>query len=296
MLNLQLEIFVLIGVGIFAGRMQGIVRRGVEGMSELFIQFLLPCSIFYAFLTDFSVKDIKEGILVIVFSALAQFFGLWISKITFRKQPEPRRKVIRYGLMCSNRSYIGIPVLQGIYGARGMLYASLALIPVNIFVWTVGISVFTGTKEKSSLKTLFKNPSLIAVALGLVFMATGLRPPAFLDHVLSSVSSCVTPISMIIIGVILSEVNFKKLFDKTVMQYCAYRLVIIPAVIFAVLKLWGVNGILLGVTVLFSGMPAPSLTAMLAEKYQCDCRLASQCIFVSTLLSIATLPVFCLLF
>ncbi|HIR75987.1 MAG TPA: AEC family transporter, partial [Candidatus Choladousia intestinipullorum] len=45
------------------------------------------------------------------------------------------------------------------------------------------------------------------------------------------------------------------------------------------------------VTVIMTAMPAGTVTAMLAEKYGADARFASSAIFISTLLSIVSLPI-----
>ena len=70
--------------------------------------------------------------------------------------------------------------------------------------------------------------------------------------------------------------------------------ILIPLAVFIPLRLLGVDPIVRGVVVLISGMPAGSTTAILASKYDGDAEFASRMVFVSTLASIVTLPLLCL--
>ena len=63
-----------------------------------------------------------------------------------------------------------------------------------------------------------------------------------------------------------------------------------PSVTLLICRILGTSELVTGVSVLLAGMPAGSTTAILAEKYDGDAVYASGCIFVSTLLSLLTIP------
>jgi predicted permease len=105
------------------------------------------------------------------------------------------------------------------------------------------------------------------------------------------VGSTTTPLSMIVIGSMLASSDLKNIFNGFTVYYAAaIRLILIPAVVFIVLRLLGSEGMLLGIPVLVSGMPAAANTAIMAEKFDADSMFASKCIFISTLFSIITIP------
>ncbi len=112
----------------------------------------------------------------------------------------------------------------------------------------------------------------------------------FLSSTIHALGACTTALSMMIVGSILSDINIKTVFSKACFYFSFIRLVAIPAVIFIVLKLFRVDPVVTGVSVLSTAMPAAMITAMLAEKYGRDSDFASKLIFVSTLLSLVTLP------
>lgn len=77
--------------------------------------------------------------------------------------------------------------------------------------------------------------------------------------------------------------------------YTLVRLVLIPLAVYAVLRALPIDPVVRGVMVLASGMPAGSTTAILAARYDGDAPFASCLVFTSTLLSLITLPLLCLL-
>ena len=182
-------------------------------------------------------------------------------------------------------------------GSEGLLYASVALIPIRLFMWSAGLALFTATDRKSVVKKLITHPCMVAVYIGLIPMLTGLRFPAFLDDALRYTGSCTTAVSMMVIGCILAETDVRKIAGKGwILYYSVLRLLVIPLLLYGILKVCGVEGLLIDVSVLMAAMPAGSTTAMLAASYDGDAPFASGMIFVSTLLSMVTLPLISLLF
>ena len=112
---------------------------------------------------------------------------------------------------------------------------------------------------------------------------------------IGAIGDCNTALSMIVIGGILSDVPKEKIFDHISILYSALRLLVLPLLIFAILLFLPVESMVRNVCVLLSAMPAASTTAMLAQRYEKDPEFASRIIFVSTLLSMLTLPLIFLL-
>ena len=99
---------------------------------------------------------------------------------------------------------------------------------------------------------------------------------------------------MILIGTILAEVDVKSIMSRTVLAYTGIRLVIIPLIALIGCRLFHVDGLITGVSVLLAGMPAGSSTAILAAKYDGDYKFATKCVVVSTVLSLVTIPLWCM--
>jgi Predicted permeases len=104
-----------------------------------------------------------------------------------------------------------------LFGSSGVFFAVVSLAGFNIFSWTHGISLFKNTTENESIKwkEIILNPNIVAIVLGLLMFVFSLRIPTTLNQVVKYVGSINTPLSMIIIGNSLANIEFnKKMLDK----------------------------------------------------------------------------------
>ncbi len=295
MIHMQLMMFLFIGVG-YCVRRKGIV--GTEGrmnMIDLCLKVTLPFNVFHSFLRKWDWNLFALCGMILILSIGFNLFSILFSVFLYRKEGEDRQKTLRYGTIISNSGFLGNPMVEGIYGSDGLLYASLFMLPVRIAMWTVGMAVFLKGKKNAAWKNIFTNPCIVAIYLGVFVMLLGVKFPAFLQNTITGISNCNTPISMMLIGMMLAEVNPKGLLDKTVIFYTAIRLLVIPAIVFVITLPIPMDPMLCGITVIMAGMPAPITTALLSAKYGGDEKYATGMIFFSTIISMITLPLWCLL-
>ncbi len=118
--------------------------------------------------------------------------------------------------------------------------------------------------------------------------------PEFLENTIRGVGGCTTTVSMVLIGTILAEVKLKSMLDWGIVKYTVIRLFLIPFMVFIACRLFSVDKVLSGVSILLAGMPAGSTTAILAAKYNGDYIFATKCVVVTTLLSLLTIPLWCI--
>lgn len=293
-INLQLQIFLLLGVGYLLTKKGYFSKETRTQMTNIVLMIMLPCSIVMSFQIKLTNEIITSTCLVFLISICIQGFYALLNKILYRHDPLDKKICLQYGTMVSNAGFMGMPIAQGVFGDIGLLYASIFLIPQRIFMWSSGLSLFTSIDRKNLIKQVMTHPCIIAIYLGIIvmiFQYFDIIMPSFLQSTLSSLGKCSTAMSMLVIGGILADVEETHIFDKTLCLYSFYRLILIPLVIFVVLRLLHVDRLSSNVCILLSAMPAASTTAMLAQKYHQNAEFASKMIFVSTLLSLITLPI-----
>lgn len=290
MINLQLVLFLLIFVGIYARKRNFLTPESRKKLTDLFINIILPCNILASFHIKLTGELAAQAGEILLISFGVQIFSWLLSLFLYRRVEHGKQMVLRYGTICSNSGFMGNPVIQGVYGMQGLMYASIFLIPVRIFMWSAGLSLFTVTDRKKLVKNLLLHPCMVAVYIGVALMLEGYRIPAFLGDTITDISNCTTAMAMIVIGAILADVNLKTTVSKKMLFYSFIRLIFIPLAVLALLKLLGVGTLLTGIAVLLAGMPAGSTTAILAAQYDCDSEFASQCVLFTTFLSLVTLP------
>lgn len=295
LINLQGMLFLLVAAGIIL-RKKGILRENAKSvLTDLVIYLILPCNIISSFFIEFNMGILKGFAVILMIASLIQFGCLLFANTFYNREPDRRKKVLQYGTVCSNAGFMGNPIAEGVYGGEGLMYASVFLIPQRIVMWSAGVSYFTESPDrKTVIRKVVTHPCIVAVYIGMFFMITQLRLPVFLENTVRNVGGCTTTVSMVLIGTILAEVNPRTVFDRGIIKYTVIRLFLIPLLVLAGCRLFSVDPLLSGVSVLLTGMPAGSTTAILAAKYDGDYIFATKCVVVTTLLSLITIPLWCM--
>ncbi len=234
MINMQLMMFLLVGIGFFI-RKKGIVNtEGRMNMIDLCLYITLPFNVLYSFLRKWDWElFIACGVILLLsvgFNAISVFF----SAVLYKKQEINKQKPLKYGTIISNSGFLGNPMVEGIYGSEGLLYAAIFMLPVRIVMWTIGIAVFLKGNKNKLWKNIMTHPCIVAIYLGVIVMVSGIQLPVFVEKTITGISNCNTPLSMMLIGMMLAEVKPKGLIDKTMVFYTAVRLLVIPAVVFGI--------------------------------------------------------------
>ena len=294
LINLQGMLFLLVAAGIVL-RKKGILPEHAKAvLTDLVIYLILPCNIISSFFIEFNMEILKGFAVILVIATLIQFGCLLFARTLYNREPDRRKKVLQYGTVCSNAGFMGNPIAEGVYGGQGLMYASIFLIPQRIVMWSAGVSYFTKSPDrKTVVKKVVTHPCIVAVYIGMFLMVTQLNLPVFLENTVRNIGGCTTTVSMVLIGTILAEVKPGTILDRGIIKYTVIRLFLIPLLVFAGCRLFTVDPLLSGVSVLLTGMPAGSTTAILAAKYDGDYIFATKCVVVTTLLSLITIPLWC---
>ncbi len=290
LIHLQITIFCLMLAGYVLTKLQVISADARKPLSNLLINFILPCNMITSFLMEFNHKILMDCLSMLIVSICIQFFAILTSKLYFSKTEERKLSVLRYGTIASNAGFMGNPIAQGLYGDQGLLLASIYLIPMRTVMWSFGVACFTGTKGKGVIKKVLTHPCIIAVFIGLFLMITQIQLPKGIEQTLRYAGNANTALSMIVIGNILADVKVSEINDKKAWWYCVVRLSLIPLIVLGGCNLFGIDEMVKQVSVVLSGMPAAATTAILAAKYDGDTHFAAKLVFISTILSMFSAP------
>lgn len=298
MLDLQMSILVYLLIGVFAYKKQMITDENRNHFINLILNILMPAMVFNSF-KELTPEILKIGLWSLVGSAVIYTFYALVGYISYRDLEPEKRNILHYATLVNNAGLAGQPLTYSMYGNIGALYSSIFLVPHRIYMWTLGISLLTAenkqekgqTKHLSALYKLIRNPSMIAVGLGLIRGLFQIELPNFLDRSIASMGAIVSPLTAIMIGSIIATIDVRSLFEKGVLRYTAIRLIVIPFFVLNISKMLGIDETLIGVFTIMSSMPAGTTTALLAAQYGFDEAFASKIVFVTTLLAIVTVPV-----
>lgn len=296
LIDLQLMMFIMMLIGLVLKKLDIISESGKESLTNLVIYVLLPCNIIKSFMITFNKSILISFATMLIISILIQVICFILGKILYGKHKPEQRKVLQYATVCSNAGFLGNPIAENVFGMMGLAYASIFLIPQRIVMWSAGVATFTESPDKKTLiKKVLTHPCIIAVFIGLLFMFTQANLPGFIDASIKSLSGCTTALSMIVIGTILADVDFKTMINKTIINFTILRLVILPLLVWGACIVFRIDQLVTGVAVLLTAMPAGTTTGILAAKYDGDYIFATKCIIFSTLASIVSTPIWSLI-
>jgi predicted permease len=285
-------LFLIMTIGFVTRKLKILTEDSTKGLTGLLLYVTAPLVAVSSFQFKFSQEMLSEAVLVFVFSGGVHLATILLGKLLFFRTSDATGKILRFATVFSNCGFMGYPVIGGFYGERGLFLTSIYLVVFNIFVWTYGVFIFTGKADRKSLQHALLNPGVIAVFLGLILFLLSIKLPLPIAQTMDAVGGMTTPLSMLIIGSMLANLKPADLFSGFNIYYVSLiRLLVIPLLTLGGLRLMGIKGVMLGVCMLTVAMPVATLAAPLAEQNGGDAVFASRVVFISTVLSMLTIPV-----
>ena len=296
MISTQAALFIYMAAGVIC-RVAGIINdKSRKHFNAFLVNVTLPAMICASFLTKRSTQELAQAGMMLIISACVCLASYGLSLLIWRGKPAGKRSILQFATMFSNAGNAGLPVVAMVFGDAGVLYASFFLIPIRIFMWTLGLSFFMPEKGGGKLKKLMTNPCFVAVFAGLGLMLLPFEMPDVVQTSMRSIGNMTGPLSMMIIGSTLSEMRPRDMLDRDALIVSGVRLIMIPLVLMGVLRLTGLAQTSWQVAVTLVAMPVATLTVVFSETYGGDHHFASRCVFISTVLSLVTVPLMTLLF
>lgn len=156
-------------------------------------------------------------------------------------------------------------------------------------------AVTAGNRRKPWWRQMF-NAGLIACMFSLVFFFCGVKLPGFVTTLLENLSGLTLPLSMIVIGQSFTGFHIKELFtDVRLILFSVIKLIVVPVAGLFLIRQFVANDAILILCMVVLSTPAGSMTAMMAQQYDGNFKLASKGVALTTLLSVATMPLVSLL-
>lgn len=297
-------LFIMLIVGYVCGKTGVIDSVASKRLSGLIIKIAQPALIIYSIVKmQYSVENLTLGVKTLAFGFVVHIFmgGIaFLACIKIKNLDE--RKILEFSMVFGNTGFIGIPIMESLFGDVGAFMASFIVISFNVLMWTLGIAILGRKRDdiRLTLKKALINKGTVPSIIGLaVFIVPAFLPsfklPMFALSSLSYISSLCTPVSMLIIGSLLSGRSFVQIFSSGKVYYlCLFKLLVIPISVCVIMKLLGFSPTWILFATALTSMPSATSVSMLAELYDISPEFSAQGVGTSSLLSIATMP--CIIF
>lgn len=282
-------IFIAIAAGFFCRRLGVLTEENTSGLSNIVVKIILPFYLFNAIVSSASGID-AGGVITALGLSTAMFFlsGLVaVLVVPLLRPPKSDRGVYMFEIMCGNVTYIGIPVCAAIIGGDAAFYASLLNIPYNLLCFSLGIFLLAG---KLSWRRIL-NPAFLSGTAAAILYMFRVPVPSLITDACALVGQATSPCAMLIIGSVLASVPLRELFSEwRAIPYVVLRLFGVAALMVLCLRALSIDPALKSVLILMAAMPAATNSTMLCTIYGGNRELSAKLIFLSTALSIITIP------
>lgn len=282
-----IALFIMILVGIYGQRKNIITEEINKGLVNILIQIALPFMVLSSFLYTFD-NIIKENVVKTIYYSLGAYLLMGVvSYLLLWPVKNDKKIILHFANVFVNTGYVGFPILNAMYGPEGVVYGSIFNIFFVLFVWTYGIILFKGRLTVSELmqelKKALLNPSILAVCVGFLIMFLNIRIPGVIISASRGIGNLTGPLSMMIIGCILSKVKIKiYLRDWTVYYGAMIKLIIIPMIIYLAALLIGTSSIAINTVIIMTALPASAMTSILADAFDKEKEYAAFVVSITT--------------
>ena len=285
-------LFIIIALGFTASKLKALPPDTGKILTKIALNITLPCTILNSVVGgDLNISGSSSFFfLLLSFLVIFVCFAVAIaaSRLFFGKKAD-------YGLYAcmiafGNVGFMGFPMCQAIFGSESAFFVALHNIPFNIITYAICPFLIAGKGGTTNIKALI-SPTVITAICVIPLNAFGVKASGVIADVLRFVGSMTTPCTMIIIGVTLAQTAIKDIFSQWRLYPAALmKLLLIPVVIWLIFSQFVTDGLMLGVLVALAAMPSAAILAMFAIEYKGNERAVSGGIFITTLLSGATIP------
>ncbi len=294
-------LFIIMLIGYYL-RMKGIVTDdGVKNFTSLIFYVTMPAMIITAFSGESNQDNGALGMMLV--ASLTQYIFLGVVAVFMPRLLKVKKGSIglyRFMTIFGNVAFIGLPMIIAIVGESAVYIAALVNMPFNLMLYTVGIYFIMSDKDPNHRFTFsigkFMNPGIFATIIGLAVKLYGFKLPSVVTGIAGTLGPVTTPLAMIIVGASLYGVNIRLMFTNyRVIVFSFIRMLVFPICIGLILNFLQVEPLIMTVSMILSGMPIGTSTAIIAKQYDGNVLEASEAVFMSTMLMFITTPILVLI-
>ena len=283
-------------LGAFTRKLGTISEKSFKDFNWVVFHYCLPISLFMNIVNaDLSTLS---NVSLIIFAIASILIIIGVSMLVTRNSSLPDEKlgVIIQGLFRTNFAILGVPIVEGIYGAGNAAVASVMIafvLPVFNITAVLLLQKYSGKQAdlKKTLMNVLKNPLIIGALIGFVFKILRLPLPELAVSTIQTFNKMTTPLSLFVLG---GCFNYTSLADnkKLLGIYTLLKMIVVPMIVLTAAVMIGYRGAELVTLLVLFGGPAAISSYTMAVQMGLDGDLASQCVIISTITVVVTMFLF----
>ena len=300
-INIMAELFIMIVIGYLLFKVGVFDKNFNQKLTKLILHVTMPALIISSVLSVTSTPaagTVKTTFIAsVIIYLIMPFVGIIVAKLI--KVDLKKQGLYGFMMTYSNVGFMGFPVISALYGATGVFYTAIINIIFNVTAFTIGVLILKyggGSKSGISFGKLFSPGMLFSAAAVLIYMFN-VDLPYIVDKTINSIGSTTTPLAMLLMGSTLATIPLTHVFNEgKVYVFCFIKQIIIPIILYPTIRFFIKDTMLFEVIIVLMMMPIATNAIMFAIEHGNDEKLAAKSVFISTVMSIFTVPFILYLF
>lgn len=297
-----LSLLLMMAVGFFLNDRPWFSKSGPAILSKFALNVAIPCNMAYnVYASVGSGERLIELVHTLPWPILGILAAMAVGGMLaalFRVRPDQSGVFVNVAGL-SNTVFIGFPVINALFGGGAAMLGIVYYMANTCCFWTVGVFLLRrsgGEKapffSPGNLRKLL-SPPILGLFAGAALLLLKIELPPFLDSAISAFSNTATPLALVFIGCVIRSANLKALaFSKHMVVLLLARFLAAPLIMYAVCRFCPVPPAFQPVFLILSCMPAMTQLGIMSREADCDYAFASVMVAVTTILSMALLPLY----
>lgn len=297
-LNQIIFLFGFIAIGYLLVKIRVLPENTAAVLSKLENTVFIPALVAGTFIENFTVERISSAVNLLFISTVVAIIAIPFAIIVSKAVTKDKyiQKIYTYGLSFSNFGFMGNAVVSSLFPDVFFEYLIFTLpLWILIYLWGVPRLLIADNGKKQSFRETLKsfvNPMFIAMLIGMVIGLAKIPLPSWLISLISTSGNCMSPIAMILTGVVVSSISLKKTFTNIRIYIISFvRLVVMPLIFIAAAMLFEMSGNAYICALCSLAMPLGLNTIVIPSALGKDTTDAAGMAVISHLMSVITIPV-----
>ena len=298
--KLAIQLILMLAAGFLAVRIRIVGDNFEKQLTSLIMKMILPCMIVKSMMGAYSVEALKNSGQLVLLAIAMLVITFALGQLVYRlMRKTSSARIMRFSMIFTNFTFVGIPVMEALYGDMGVFYFVIFVVPYRMVYYSSAQPMLSPpghALEKRSWNEKPKgwfSPPVVAVFVGLILYLTQLRLPSPISGAIQSIGSCASPLGMLLCGMSLGRYEIKKLLRPRYFLLPLVRNLLLPALMLGLTLLIGLEQELAQIVVMFAALPVASLIAAFTIQYDPDREAqfeAAAAVLLSTFFCAFTIP------
>jgi len=298
-----LVVFIYIGVGLAANKLKVLP----DGSEKHFISLVMGITAPGLVVSSITGQEIngsmyRNTVILLVLTALiyaaVAVVTTFISDRIFPGKEQQDRNVLAAAMTGCNSGFMGFPIASAVFGELVFYYLVIQTVSNNLYLFVMSLAQLHHRENEKSAKSLKEklqplvSPTSSATIISIIMLAAGLRLPAYVMDIVSTLGDITIPLSMILVGVQLGGTDLKRLLaDRDLLIASVIKLILIPALVMLIVLPLPIDPVVKLTTLLGMCFPSAVIGVAVSAQENKNSKLMAEAVASTTMLSIISLPV-----